>query len=208
MLSLEVTTVFFVTALLLGAAPGPDNLFVLTQSALYGTTAGIITTLGLVSGLCAHTAAVALGVAALLQSLPTAFTALKIIGAGYLLRLAWLCFHATVIRAEMPAKTPFPGYPALYRRGIVMNITNPKVSLFFLSFLPQFCDAGRGSVFCQTLALGGLFICATVLVFFSVAALGARLAARFNNSERGRRLLHRLSGIIFAGLAVMLFINY
>jgi threonine/homoserine/homoserine lactone efflux protein len=204
MLSPEAMAGFFATALLLGAAPGPDNIFVLTQSALYGAGAGIATTLGLVSGLCVHTAAVALGVAALLQSSPAAFTVLKAIGAVYLLRLAWLSFRSGAARANISETSRFPGYAALYRRGVMMNVTNPKVSLFFLAFLPQFCDAGRGSVFLQTLCLGGLFICATVLVFFSVSALGGRLAVWFNHSQRGQMVMHRLAGLIFVVLAAAL----
>jgi threonine/homoserine/homoserine lactone efflux protein len=207
MLNPEVMFAFFMTALLLGAAPGPDNIFVLTQSALYGVGAGIATTLGLVSGLCIHTLAVALGVAALLRSSSVAFTALKIIGALYLLRLAWLCFRSGAVRADMRETAHFPGHAALYRRGIVMNITNPKVSLFFLAFLPQFCDTERGDVFLQTLCLGGLFICATIFVFFSIAALGGRLAAWFNRSQRGQMLMHRLAGLVFIALAATLFLS-
>jgi threonine/homoserine/homoserine lactone efflux protein len=205
MLSPEAMAGFFVTALLLGAAPGPDNIFVLTQSALYGAAAGIAITLGLVSGLCVHTAAVALGVAALLQSSPAAFTVLRVIGALYLLRLAWPCFRSGPTGTNMPAASRFPGYAALYRRGVVMNVTNPKVSLFFLAFLPQFCDAGRGSVFLQTLCLGGLFICATLFVFFGVSALGGRLAVWFNRSRRGQMVMHRLAGLIFIVIAAALF---
>ncbi|MDR1777914.1 MAG: LysE family translocator [Desulfovibrio sp.] len=204
MLSPETMAAFFATALLLGVAPGPDNIFVLTQSTLYGARAGIAVTIGLVSGLCVHTTAVALGVAALLQSLPAAFTALKILGAAYLLHLARLCFLAGTTKADLLRKGDFPGYAALYRRGVVMNVTNPKVTLFFLAFLPRFCDAGRGNVFWQTIMLGGLFICATILVFFSVAGLGGRLAAWFARSQRGQALAHRLTGLIFIALALSL----
>jgi threonine/homoserine/homoserine lactone efflux protein len=207
MVSPEAMAGFFVTALLLGVAPGPDNIFVLTQSALYGAGAGIAATLGLVSGLCVHTAAVALGVAALLQSSPAAFTALKITGALYLLRLAWLCFRSGAAGTDMAQTSRFPGYAALYRRGVVMNVTNPKVSLFFLAFLPQFCVVERGNMFLQTLCLGVLFICATILVFFGVSALGGRLAAWFNRSPRGQMLMHRLAGSIFIALAATLFLS-
>jgi threonine/homoserine/homoserine lactone efflux protein len=206
MLSPETMAGFFVAALLLGAAPGPDNIFVLTQSALYGAGAGIATTLGLVSGLCIHTAAVALGLAALLQGSPAAFTTLKTIGAIYLLRLAWLCFRSGAARTNIAGAARFPGHAALYRRGVMMNITNPKVALFFLAFLPQFCDAGRGSVFLQIICLGGIFICATILVFFTIAALGGRLAVWFNRSQRGQMLMHRLAGLIFIILAATLFL--
>ena len=87
MLPFETLGTFFIAAVILSLAPGPDNIFVLTQSALYGFRAGIVTTLGLITGLCGHTAAVALGVAALFQTSPLAFTVLKCVGAAYLLYL-------------------------------------------------------------------------------------------------------------------------
>ena len=205
MLSPEVLLTFFAASLLLGIAPGPDNIFVLTQSAVYGVRAGLVTTLGLVTGLCVHTTAVALGVAAIFQTSPLAFTILKCAGAAYLLYLAWMSFRAGTLLAHTPGGgAAFPGYAALYRRGIVMNVTNPKVTLFFLAFLPQFCNPALGGMVVQVLTLGTLFMLATVLVFFSVAVLGGRLALWFNRSQRGPILVHRAAGLGFAGLAVVL----
>lgn len=205
MLTVDVALAFFAASLLLGIAPGPDNIFVLTQSAVYGAGAGIVTTLGLVTGLCVHTTAVALGVAAIFQSSPLAFTILKTVGAGYLLWLAWLSFKAGAALAITRGDgAPFPGFATLYRRGIVMNVTNPKVSLFFLAFLPQFCDPARGSMAMQVLSLGLLFMLATIVVFFSVALLGGRLAVWFNKSPGGQVLVHRAAGLVFVGLAVAL----
>lgn len=205
MLTVDVALAFFAASLLLGIAPGPDNIFVLTQSAVYGAGAGIVTTLGLVTGLCVHTTAVALGVAAIFQSSPLAFTILKTVGAGYLLWLAWLSFKAGAALAITRGDgAPFPGFATLYRRGIVMNVTNPKVSLFFLAFLPQFCDPARGSMAMQVLSLGLLFMLATIVVFFSVALLGGRLAVWFNKSPGGQMLVHRAAGLVFVGLAVAL----
>ena len=109
MLPLETLGAFFVTAIVMGLAPGPDNIFVLTQSALYGFRAGIVTTLGLMTGLFGHTAAVALGVAALFQTSEMAFTVLKCAGAAYLLYLAWLSFRSGASRAWLEQST-FPGY--------------------------------------------------------------------------------------------------
>ena len=152
MLPLETLGAFFVTAIVMGLAPGPDNIFVLTQSALYGFRAGIVTTLGLMTGLFGHTAAVALGVAALFQTSEMAFTVLKCAGAAYLLYLAWLSFRSGASRAWLEQST-FPGYWALYRRGVIMNITNPKVTLFFLAFLPQFAKPELGNVPLQIVTL-------------------------------------------------------
>lgn len=209
MLSPEVLLTFFATSLLLAIAPGPDNIFVLTHSALYGVRVGLVITLGLATGLCVHTTAVALGVAALFQTSPVAFGLLKWAGAAYLLYLAWLSFRAGALltHATDGGKAAFPGYGSLYRRGIVMNVTNPKVTLFFLAFLPQFCDPQSGGVAGQVLTLGALFILATILVFFSVAALGGRLALWFNRSQRGQVLMHRPAGLVFAGLAAALILT-
>ena len=213
MLTPDAMMAFFVAALLLGIAPGPDNIFVLTQSALFGAGAGMVTTLGLVTGLCVHTAAVALGVAAIFQTSPLAFTLLKTAGAGYLLWLAWLSFRAGASTEKIaqgdggPAGAAFPGYMALYRRGIVMNVTNPKVSLFFLAFLPQFCDPARGSVAVQVLILGALFMLATIVVFWTVAALGGRLAVWFNQSQRGQIIMQRVAGCVFVAMAAALLLS-
>lgn len=216
MLTPDALMAFFVAALLLGIAPGPDNIFVLTQSALFGAGAGMVTTLGLVTGLCVHTTAVALGVAAIFQTSALAFTLLKTAGAGYLLWLAWLSFRAGASTTKITqgeasetgaAGAGFPGYMTLYRRGIVMNVTNPKVSLFFLAFLPQFCDPARGSVAVQVLMLGALFMLATIVVFWTVAALGGRLAVWFNRSQRGQIIMQRVAGCIFVAMAAALLLS-
>lgn len=209
MLSLESLLTFFGASLLLGIAPGPDIIFVLTQSAVYGVRAGLATTFGLITGLCFHTAAVALGVAAIFQTSPLAFTMLKCAGAAYLLWLAWLSFKAGASLAHLPQgdAPAFPGCPALYRRGIVMNVTNPKVSLFFLAFLPQFCAPELGDPAWQVLVLGLVFMLATMLVFSVTALLGGRLAPLFNRSSRSQMLTHRAAGLVFAGLAVALLLG-
>ena len=210
MLTPDTLLAFFAAALLLSIAPGPDNIFVLTQSALYGAGAGVVTTLGLVTGLCVHTTAVALGVAAIFQTSALAFTLLKTAGAAYLLWLAWLSFRAgaaMVADSAGGAASDFPGYARLYRRGIVMNVTNPKVSLFFLAFLPQFCDPARGGIALQVLSLGVLFMLATIIVFWTVAALGGRLAVWFNKSQRGQILVQRVAGCVFVALAAALLLT-
>ena len=125
MLPLETMLTFFGAALVMAVAPGPDNIFVLTQSALYGARAGLVTTLGLLTGLCAHTAAVALGVAALFHASPLAFTALKCVGATYFLYMAYGAFRSGAARAFMDNNT-FPGYPALYRRDVILMMRGAK----------------------------------------------------------------------------------
>lgn len=203
MISLATSMEFFGAAVILGLAPGPDILFVLTQSAVHGAKAGIATTFGLITGLCFHTALVALGVAVIFQTSAAAFFLLKTAGAAYLLYLAWLSFKAGSIKAE-GGISEFPGCAALYRRGVFMNITNPKVSLFFLAFLPQFVDPAAGSPSWQIVQLGAVFMAATLLVFCGTALLSGTLATRLAHSQKGQIFLNRAAGCIFCALACML----
>lgn len=203
MIPIDALSVFFLAAIALGLAPGPDNIFVLTQSALYGRLAGLVVTFGLCTGLIVHTVAVTLGVAAIFQTSVLAFTLLKFAGAAYLIHLAFQAFRAGSTKiggGETPALTLL----ALYRRGIIMNVTNPKVAIFFLAFLPQFADPARGSVPAQILVFGGLFIVATFLVFGAVALGGGLLGAFLKRSPRAQIWLNRLAGIVFVGLAARL----
>lgn len=203
MLDLQTILIFSGAAILLALTPGPDNLFVLAQSVRQGARAGLILTLGLATGLAGHTAAVMLGIASLLQTSAFAFSLLKFAGATYLLYLAWGALRAqpSEKRAEPPPPLPVA---SLYRRGIIMNITNPKVSLFFLAFLPQFVDPARGMVSLQILSLGILFALATILMFGMIALLAGSIGQRLMRNPRTETLLNRTAGIIFAALAIRL----
>lgn len=199
----EILATFFAASVLLALAPGPDNIFVLTQSALRGKGSGLIVTLGLCTGLLVHTTAVALGVAVIFQASALAFTLLKLVGAGYLLYLAWQAFRVSATKIQATGNGEL-GSGRLYRRGIIMNITNPKISIFFLAFLPQFADPSRGPMTLQLLLLGGLFILATILVFGGIALLAGTLGEWLNRSEKTQRLMNRVAGSVFVGLALKL----
>ena len=203
MLSLETLITFFTTSVLLGLAPGPDNIFVLTQAALRGKNAGIAVMLGLCTGLIGHSLAVAFGVAIIFQTSAQAFSLLKYIGAAYLIYLAWMSFRATAEEITAKGNGDLSRWK-LYRRGIIMNITNPKVSIFFLAFLPQFADPTRGPIWVQLLLLGGLFIIATILVFGGIALLAGTLGQWLSKSNRAQTVLNKLAGAVFVGLALKL----
>ena len=132
---------FFGASVLLAIAPGPDNLFVLMQSAVFGVRAGMIVVLGLATGLLLQTLAAALGIAAVVAAVPALFWAIKCLGAAYLLWLAWQAWTHAKDAARGHDAVKLSGL-ALWRRGVVMNITNPKVQIFFLAFFPQFVPAG------------------------------------------------------------------
>ncbi len=156
--SIETTATFFFLSIVLAFTPGPDNIFVLMQSATRGAWAGMCVVLGLCTGLIVHTLAVALGLAAIFAASATAFVVLKFVGSGYLVYLAWQAFRAPVDEDFSETTQPNNGLISMYARGIIMNLTNPKVIFFFLAFLPQFVDANRGSVALQISWFGFTFI--------------------------------------------------
>jgi threonine/homoserine/homoserine lactone efflux protein len=203
MLTIETVSTFFLASTLLAVAPGPDNIFVLTQSALHGKLSGLVVMFGLCTGLLVHTSAVAFGVAVIIQTSVLAFNMLKMIGAGYLLYLAWQILRASPEEIRLHGRRP-KSLGELYRRGIIMNVTNPKVSIFFLAFLPQFADPSRGTMSLQLIALGGVFIIATILVFGSIALIGGGLGTWLNRSPRAQRMINGAAATVFVALALKL----
>lgn len=194
-------SIFISTSFILAITPGPDNLFVITQSALYSWKAGLLIILGLCLGLIVHSTLVALGIVSILESSPLVFPVLKFIGAGYLVYLAWQTYHAgiTHVSTKMtPQLTTF----SLIRRGFIMNISNPKVAVFFLAFLPQFIDLHQTDTESQIATLGFIFILVTFFVFGSMAVLSASLAAQFIQSAHAQRLMNTVTAIVLISLAV------
>ena len=201
---------FFGVAVLLALSPGPDNLFVLVQSVQRGWRVGMCVVLGLCLGIGVQTTAVALGLAALFAASSTAFTVLKWCGAAYLVWLAWGALRAPSSTINAPQGTatlpPLRAREALRMvgRGVVMNITNPKVLIFFLAFLPQFADPARGSVALQIVCFGLVFVLATFLVFAAIACFSGVFGGLLQRSARAQWWLNRLAGVVFLGLAVRL----
>jgi threonine/homoserine/homoserine lactone efflux protein len=203
MLDFQTIVMFVSASTLLALAPGPDILFVLTQSMTKGSRSGIVIALGLCSGLVFHTTAVALGVAVIFQTSILAFSLLKFVGAAYLLYLAFMAFKDASKSKLESDKSPL-SLKALYKRGIFMNITNPKVSIFFLAFLPQFTNSELGNVTGQIFTLGALFMLCAFVVFTLVSLLAGRVGNWFSKTKNGEKILNRMAGTIFAGLAIKL----
>lgn len=194
-------------ALLLALAPGPDNLFVLMQSATGGRRTGFAVVVGLMLGVMVHTLAVALGLAAVFAASTTAFTVLKLAGGAYLLYLAWGAWRApAVLKADGGVPAATQSWLRLMLRGVVMNLTNPKVVLFFLALLPQFVQPARGPVAVQIVWLGLIFIVAATLVFSAVVLAADLLRGRLIGSARAQRWLNRAAAGVFAALALRLLV--
>lgn len=208
---------FFIAALVVALAPGPDNLFVLAQSATHGARAGFSVICGLCTGICVQTVLLIVGVSALIAASPIAFFVLQCCGAAYLLYLAYKSFQvrAGVVKldagdaGEMRAGMKGAGlsFRRLYLRGIIMNLTNPKAVLFALSFIPPAVDMSRDmSPSLQMVVLGAEFVTATFIVFGSIALLAGAVKKFMLNSPKANRNLNWFSGCVFVFLAVALFL--
>ncbi len=207
MMDLSTWLAFAGSSLVLSIAPGPDNLFVLTQSAVYGRKAGFVVVLGLCTGLVINTLAAALGLAAVVAALPALFWAIKLAGAAYLLYLAVMAWRHAATGSNGTQSLQLSG-PALWRRGMIMNLTNPKVQIFFLAFFPQFVKAGTDgwALVAQMILQGATFIAATALVFSSIAWGAGTLADKLRNPAF-QIWLNRGSALIFVLLALFTLIN-
>jgi len=199
---------FFIAALVIGIAPGPDNLFVLAQSATYGARLGFCIILGLCTGIAIHTCLLVAGVSALIAASPTAFFVIQCLGAAYLLYLAYKSFGVKVgtVKLDEGGSNTLPSPRKLYMRGIIMNLTNPKVILFVLSLIPPAVRLDRPiHPSLQMAIFGGEFILATMIVFGCIALLAGTVKKFLLTSPKANRNLNWFSGAVFVFLAVALF---
>ena len=202
-LSTETIIAFVTASVVLSLVPGPDNIFVMSHSALKGWKIGFYTTLGLCTGLIAHTVLVAIGVSVIFQTSAIAFNGLKIIGAFYLLYLAWLSVQNKELNLGGTDKDSTNR--SYYFTGVIMNLTNPKVALFFLVFLPQFVNTSNNNITLQIFLLGLLFILSALCVFTSIAYLASFLEDILKKSKTVNKNLNILAALIYFALAINLF---
>ena len=193
---------FLAVAVAVTASPGPDNLMVLSVGMSRGRKQGMAFGLGCALGCLSHTLLAALGVSALIAASPLAFTLLKVAGGLYLI---WLGFGA--LRSRGGAKFGAAALPdesllRLFGKGLLANAINPKVVLFFLSFLPQFVVAARGDVAWQTAQLGLLFTLQGCLLFGLLGYFSGSVGAWINRKPRAGLWLDRIAGAIFVGLGL------
>ena len=202
-LSLETVVAFVLASVILSLVPGPDNIYVMTNSVLKGWRVGFYTTLGLCTGLIGHTFLVAIGVSIIFQTSALAFNGLKIVGACYLIYLGWLSLQSKELHISRTGKDN--SNRSYYITGVIMNLTNPKVALFFLVFLPQFVNISKGSVTIQVVLLGLLFILSALCVFSSIAFLGSYLESYLKKSSSVNKNINKLAALVYFALAINLF---
>ena len=194
---------FVVAALVLLLTPGPAVLYIVTRSVDQGRRAGLVSVLGVHAGTLVHVAAAAAGLSAVLAASATAFSAVKYLGAAYLVSLG---IRQLLARLPEPIDGERPAAPPLRRAfvdGFVVNVLNPKTALFFLAFLPQFVTISRGAVPAQILGLGLVF-CLLGLVTDGLYALTAGSAAQWLRARRGVSLTRRwIPGTMYIGLGLV-----
>ena len=192
---------FVAASTLLALAPGPDVIYVLTRAISQGRKAGIAAALGFASGCIFHTALAAVGVAALIRSSELAFDLVRYAGAAY---LVWIGIQALRHRSAFSIEGASDGkaLAAIYRQSVIGNMLNPKVTLFFLAFLPQFVDSAAGHVGIQMAVLGVVFMIVTIVVFGAVAIFAAMIGDWVRRKPAIGERLNVFAGLTFIALGI------
>ncbi len=187
--------------------PGPDIIFVLTQSISQGKIAGIATASGLCTGVLVHTTAAALGVSAIVYQSALAFTVLKYLGAAYLLYLAWQALREGD-RVLSSGQAQITDFRALYKKGIFMNVLNPKVALFFLAFLPQFVNLEAGGVPTQMILLGIIFMVQALLIFSVISVFAGTIGNKILERPGVGKYINWGKAGIFTAIGIQLAVSH
>ncbi|MBJ2173316.1 LysE family translocator [Aureibaculum sp. A20] len=187
--------------------PGPDNIYVLITSISDGVKYGLATVFGLISGCIIHTTLVALGVSAIIKNNENLFLALKIFGASYLVFMAYNVYKSSSnINLTTDVKVEKSMYQ-LFKRGFIMNVLNPKVSIFFLAFFPSFLFSEELSTLLQFFILGFIFMAVSLIVFSLLALLSGQIATYIKENKNMGRFLKWLQIIVFVGIAIFIFFS-
>jgi threonine/homoserine/homoserine lactone efflux protein len=195
---------FIAAALALNLTPGPDMTYVATRTLAEGRVTGVASALGIGAGSLVHTLLAAFGLSSLLHYAPVAFDIIKYVGAAYLIWMAIRLWRVSGAPNVPSTEAASVGARRAFVEGLLTNVLNPKVALFFLALLPQFIDRALGHVGAQMLILGLWFTVSGTVVNTSVALLVARARAGVRTDGRFAHLMRRLAAILFVGFAVRL----
>ena len=207
-LGIQHFEMFLLSALVLNLTPGQDTLYIIGRSLAQGRIVGIASGLGISTGSLCHTVAAALGLSAILATAPMLFLAVKLVGAAYLIYLGVRLFFAKASAADtLLADSAAGGWAAAYRQGILTNVLNPKVALFFLAFVPQFIAPDAPSKPAAFLILGLTFITTGTLWGLVLAFFAAPIGARLRQRSEASRWLNRLAGGLFVALGIRMVVT-
>ena len=200
----QILISFVLATAVLAFSPGPDNIFVLVQSATHGKKTGMAVVLGLMTGCLIHTSLVAFGLSAFVQSNKSLYFNLKLFGAAYMLNLAIRVYKSDLNFNKDHKKFKSDGFYELFKQGFIMTVLNPKVSVFFLAFFPAFLFSETMSLYKQFYILGFLFILTSFSVFSCYVFLSSYFSKLFLKSPQRQLLLKRLQIGFFIGVAVVI----
>lgn len=201
---LEQLIPFLTASILLTFSPGPDIIYVLVRSIANGAREGIVTALGLVSGILIHTSLVAFGVSAIIKQSDNIFLFIKILGAIYLLYLAWQVYKSDPDIAFSSEGVRDKNLSGLFRQGFIMNVLNPKVGIFFLAFFPGFLWEPEGNTVLQFYILGLVFMLQALLIFSLVAVLANKISVYIKSHPGSGVFLKWMQVVIFILIAVLI----
>ena len=202
-----ILTGFILATAVLGISPGPDNIFVLTQSLAHGVKSGLAVVLGLASGCLVHTTFLAFGVSEIIKKSDNLFWFIKLFGVAYLLYLAFKAFRSKGQIEISNSNTSKRANGNLFWTGFTMNVLNPKVTIFFLAFFPGFLFSNELNTVIQFYVLGLLFIVVTLLIFGSIALLSGSISNFVTRNSNAGKVLKWTQIIVFVGIAVYLLLS-
>jgi threonine/homoserine/homoserine lactone efflux protein len=201
---IETLISFMLATLALAVSPGPDNIFVLTQSIVNGKKYGLATVYGLMTGCIIHTTLIAFGVSEIIKRNENLFFTIKLFGAGYLLYLAYQVFKSNSDIVFSTDNVQQKTTLQLFKTGFWMNVLNPKVTIFFLAFFPQFLFSEEVSTVIQFYVLGWLFILVSFIVFSSIALLAGSVSNFIKENKKAGVFLKWLQIVVFLGIAFLI----
>lgn len=197
----ETLISFSIATLALAISPGPDNIYVLTQSLVNGTKSGIATTAGLIIGCIVHTTLLAFGISAIITASEEIFYGIKVLGACYLLYLAYKVFKSDD-HISLAENAPKKTYWQLFKTGVIMNLLNPKVMIFFLAFFPGFLWHKEGNIVVQFYVLGITFMIVSFITFSTIAMAAGKISTLLLEWKSMGFVLKWLQILVFAGIAI------
>ncbi|WP_299278464.1 LysE family translocator [uncultured Psychroserpens sp.] len=189
----------------LAISPGPDNIYVLMQSIVNGKKYGLATVAGLISGCLVHTTLVAFGVSAIIKENDYLFFIIKLLGALYLIYFAYKVFMSSDELSLSSDNIPKKSMTQLFKQGFIMNVLNPKVSIFFLAFFPGFLFSETMSTVVQFYVLGLLFMFVSAIIFSGIALLAGSISEYIKKHQRVGFYLKWLQIVVFVGIAIIIF---
>ncbi|EAR12016.1 hypothetical protein PI23P_11802 [Polaribacter irgensii 23-P] len=199
---IETLVSFAFATSILALSPGPDNIFVLTQSIVHGKKYGLVTVFGLISGCLVHTTLLAFGVSAMIKESENIFMGIKVFGALYLLYLAYKVYKsdATIVLCE--EYTVNKTTKQLFKEGFIMNVLNPKVSIFFLAFFPGFLFTKHLNTVFQFYILGAIFMLISLVIFSLIAILASVISEKIKKNKQIGYYLKWIQVVVFVSIAV------